>query len=228
MKVIFTDVEKEYDALLRIMTLGLDWTWRRRMLSRICHSQAMRILDLACGTGLVTFGLARLIEAGGIIVGVDPSMSMLHIAIQKKHERKSGSMEFVRATGELLPFRNETFQYETVGLALRNFGNKSNVFSEAHRTLTNGGWFLSVDFVVPEIRFFRSLYMFHISNVLPSIGRLVSASWHRTLTYLAKSIQISTAPAEICRMLSKYGFRRTFCEKMTLGIVTLLGGQKQR
>lgn len=226
-RVIFTDVEKEYNALLHVMTLGLDWTWRRRMSSRIYYPRSRRILDLACGTGLVTFALSGSMSSQGLVIGLDPSASMLRTAIRKKHARRTGcSVEFVRAVGEFMPFRDRTFEYETVGLALRNFGDKSSVFSEAHRTLTNSGWLLSVDFVLPDNWLIRKLYMFHVFNVLPTLGRLVSGSWRRTLAYLAKSIQLSAPPTETCRMLSRHGFRRTFSEKITLGVVALVGGQK--
>jgi demethylmenaquinone methyltransferase/2-methoxy-6-polyprenyl-1,4-benzoquinol methylase len=224
---IFTNVEREYDALLQMMTLGFDWVWRRRMLSRIYCHRATRILDLACGTGLVTFALSRSISSEGLVVGLDPSMHMLRPALRKKRATRTRcSLEFIRAVGEFMPFRDEIFEYETIGLALRNFGDKSAMFGEARRTLTNSGWLLSVDFVVPDKSLVRKLYMFHVFNVLPALGRLVSVSWHRTLVYLAKSIQLSASSAQTCRLLSRHGFRRTFSEKITLGVVALVGGQK--
>jgi ubiquinone/menaquinone biosynthesis C-methylase UbiE len=127
-----------------------------------------------------------------------------------------------------MPFRNEIFDYETVGLALRNFGDKTATFNEAHRTLTKFGWFLSVDFVVPDNPFVRKLYMFHVFNLLPNLGRLVSSNWHRTLAYLAKPIQLSTSPAETRMMLSKSGFGQTFSEKITLGVVVLIGARDRK
>jgi demethylmenaquinone methyltransferase/2-methoxy-6-polyprenyl-1,4-benzoquinol methylase len=226
-RVIFTDVEKEYDALLHLMTFGLDWTWRRRMISKINFHRAKRILDIACGTGLVTFALPRYMGPKAFVVGLDPSSSMLRSAIRKKHATtRSCEIEFIRGTGEFMPFRSSIFEYETVGLASRNFGDKSAVFTEVHRTLAYSGWFLSVDFVVPTIALIRKLYMFHIFNLLPSIGRLVSGNWHRTLAYLARSIQLSASPAETCELMSRHGFHRTFSEKITLGVVVLIGGQK--
>jgi len=226
-RVIFTDVEKEYDTLLHLLTLGLDWTWRRRMTSRIHYGQGTLILDLACGTGLVTFALCQSMEPRGLVIGLDPSRSMLRAATARKRlTRTCCSLEFIRATGEFMPFRDGIFEYETVGLALRNFGDKSAMFYEVHRTLTNSGWFLSVDFVVPDRALIRKWYMFHLFNVLPTLGRLVSVNWHRTLAYLARSIQISIPPAEICSMLSRHGFKRTFSERITLGAVSLVAGQK--
>ena len=125
-----------------------------------------------------------------------------------------------------MPFRDGIFEYETIGLALRNFADKSAMFGEVHRTLTHSGWFLSVDFVVPTKSLVQKLYMFHIFNVLPALGRLVSRSWHRTLVYLANSIQLSASPAETRELLSRRGFQRTFSEKITLGVVALVGGQR--
>jgi ubiquinone/menaquinone biosynthesis methyltransferase len=225
-RTIFTDVEKEYDFLLHLMTLGFDWIWRRRLLARIQPLKNGRVLDLACGTGLLTFDLVRSLEAGALVVGLDPSQSMMKTAIRKKSMLRSGCMlDLVRATGEYLPFRSQTFQYVTVGLALRNFGNKSAVFSECCRILVSHGWFLSVDFVLPDGRLLRRLYLFHIFHVLPALGRLVSANWHRTLAYLARSIELSNSATEIQRMLSEGGFQRTFQERITLGIVALIGGE---
>ena len=197
------------------------------MLSKVCWGRAAGVLDLACGTGLVTLALSRSMGSRGFVIGLDPSMSMLQPAIRKKRATRTRcSLEFIRAAGEFIPFRDDVFDYETVGLALRNFWDKSAMFSEVHRTLTNSGWFLSVDFVIPEKSLIRKLYMFHIFNVLPTLGGLVSRSWNRTLVYLAKSIELSLPPTETRQMLSSHGFRRTFSEKITLGVVALVGGQK--
>lgn len=226
-RVIFTDVEREYDILLHLMTLGLDWTWRRRLLARVQFSQESRVLDLACGTGLVTFALSNAAKGRSMVVGLDPSNSMLHTAIRKKRILgRESSLDFVRATGEFLPFRSQTFDYVTVGLALRNFGDRSAVFSESKRVLVSRGWFLSLDFVFPEGALLRRLYSFEIFHVLPALGRLVSASWHRTLVYLANSIRLSTPPEEIRRMLLACDFRRASVQKITLGIVALVSGEK--
>jgi ubiquinone/menaquinone biosynthesis methyltransferase len=225
--VIFTNVEKEYDALLHLMTFGFDWVWRRRMLSKIDFSHEIKVLDLACGTGLVTFELCRLVAANGFVVGLDLSPAMLQIARRKAHRLSLNCpIGFVRAAGEFLPFRSDSFSYVTVGLALRNFGDKLAVFHETRRVLSGFGLFLSVDFVLPENSLVRRLHLFHVFHVLPTLGGLVSNNWHRTLTYLANSIQVSISSDEIRRMLTAAGFRRAFSEKMSLGIVALVGGQK--
>ena len=224
---IFTDVETEYDSLLHLMTLTLDSVWRKRMISKINFSTEVKVLDLACGTGLVTFQVADSTPAPHIVVGLDLSTAMLRIARKNKLRRRSSCpIEFVRAIGEFLPFRPEVFDYITIGLALRNFADKLAVFKESRRILRASGCFLSIDFVHPEGARIWSVYRFHIFRVLPAIGSVVSSYWKRTLVYLANSIAIAVPAEEICGRLGEVGFRSTFLETMSFGIVALIGARK--
>jgi len=113
----------------------------------------------------------------GLVVGLDPSTSMLQPAVRRKHVGRV-PVEFVRAVGEFMPFRDCVFDYETVGLALRNFGDKEAMFREARRTLINAGWFLSIDFVLPKGSLIRKLYLFYVLKVFPIFGKRVSDSWY--------------------------------------------------
>ena len=226
-RAIFTDVEREYDVLVHLMTLSFDWVWRRRMFAKMDFSGEVMVLDLACGTGLVTFELSHAIRNSGLIVGLDLSPAMLSIANRKKHTFPGEcNVDFVRAVGEYLPFRDATFRYVTIGLALRNFADKLAMLRESLRILLCSGWFLSVDFVRPEDVTVWRLYHFHIFHVLPAIGGLVSGYWKRTLIYLANTILKSSTANETSQALLDAGFQRTLSEKMTLGVVALVCGQK--
>ena len=197
------------------------------MLSKIDFGNEVMVLDLACGTGLVTFELGRRAMPGSLVVGLDLSPAMLSVAIRKDRMILSNcSVEFVRAVGESLPFREDCFNYVTVGLALRNFANKLAVFRETLRVLMGLGWFFSVDFVHPDNNTVWSIYRFHIFHVLPTLGRIVSTYWNRTLIYLANTILLSTLVPELSNLLEEAGFRSTLVEKMSLGIVALIGGRK--
>ena len=226
-RVVFTDVEREYDALLRAMTFGFDIVWRRCMLSKIDFSRELMILDLACGTGLVTYALGKRVSSGSLIVGLDLSYAMLRVATgRRRATHVNCPIEFVRAVGEFLPFRDQLFNYVTIGLALRNFANKLGMFKESLRVLTYAGWFLSVDFVRLENPYVWPIYKFHLFRTMPALGKLVSKYWYRTLVYLANSITISTPPVENCRQLAAIGYRNTSFKRITLGVVALLTAQK--
>lgn len=196
------------------------------MFAKMDFSGEVMVLDLACGTGLVTFELSHAIRGVGLIVGLDLSSAMLSIANRKKHMVQGEcKVDFVRAVGEYLPFRDATFRYVTIGLALRNFADKPAMFRDSLRVLIHSGWFLSVDFVRPEEVTLWRLYNFHIFHILPAIGGLVSAHWKHTLVYLANTILKSKAK-ETSEALLDAGFQRTLSEKMTLGVVALVCGQK--
>jgi ubiquinone/menaquinone biosynthesis C-methylase UbiE len=68
-RAIFTDVEREYDALLHLMTFSFDWVWRRRMFAKMDFPRKVMVLDLAGGTGLVTFELSRVVRQGRVDCG---------------------------------------------------------------------------------------------------------------------------------------------------------------
>lgn len=226
-RAIFTDVENEYDILVHLMTLSMDWVWRRRMFAKMYFTDAEAVLDLACGTGLVTYSLTQLSKPSGLVVGLDLSPAMLHAANRKKRTYTgSCGVEFIRAVGEYLPFRDGIFRYVTIGLALRNFADKFAMFRESARVLIRPGWLLSVDFVKPDKAMVWRIYRFHIFHVIPTIGGLVSAHWKYTLLYLANSILKSASPKETRQALLETGFRRGLSEQMTLGVVALIGGQK--
>ena len=197
------------------------------MLARVDLSKDARVLDLACGTGLVTFDLGRRATGASEIVGLDLSPAMLRIAKSNMAKRRGRcSIEFIRAVGEFMPLRDGLFDCVTIGLALRNFGDKSSMFRESLRILRRPGSFLSIDFVRPTSRVIWLLYRFHIFHVLPSLGRIASSHWKRTLIYLANSILLSVPPRQVCELLEAAGFHRTIVDQMSLGIVALVEARK--
>ncbi len=166
-------------------------------------------MDLACGTGLITFPLQRLAGEGGLVVGLDPSISMLQPAVARKHRNRS-AVEFVRAVGEYMPFRDSVFDYETVGLALRNFGDKEMMFREARRTLADAGWFLSVDFVLPNRSLIRKIVPALCPESIPRSRKIGFRKLAPNIRLLGKVNPTLNPPSEICKMLSATGFRQTF------------------
>jgi ubiquinone/menaquinone biosynthesis C-methylase UbiE len=157
------------------------------MFARMVFSDKTKVLDIACGTGLVTFNLARLNVSVGYVVGLDLSPAMLRIANRKKHAvRSCCEVDFVRGVGEFLPFHDGFFRYVTVGLALPNLGDKMAVFQESLRVLLQQGWFLSVDFARPENVLVWRVFRFHIFYVTPDLEGLVSSHWKYTLIYNCK------------------------------------------
>jgi ubiquinone/menaquinone biosynthesis C-methylase UbiE len=72
----FKGTGSTYDLVVQVFTLGLDSSWKREILYRVPPSK--RILDLGCGTGIVSQGLARRFP-NAEIVGVDVTEDYLAI-----------------------------------------------------------------------------------------------------------------------------------------------------
>lgn len=112
--------------------------WRRLALA-----QSGPVLELGCGTGRVTFPLAR---DGVRIVGIDRSSEMLHRAVQRRRRlRKKQWIQLVRGDIRHLPFRRSTFP-----LVIAPYGILQSLLRErdlaatleaVHRTLAPGGIF---------------------------------------------------------------------------------------
>jgi len=109
----------------------------------------MQLLDVACGTGLVAAEAAKILGSAETITCLDPSEGMLAIA------RKRLAARFVPGRAEALPFRENSFDFLTMGYALRHVVSFEEAFGEFHRVLRPGGKVLILEVTKPSHRFGR-------------------------------------------------------------------------
>lgn len=113
---------------------------------RLLHlPQGSRVLDVGCGTGSDVRRLTALVGAGGMVVGVDPGISMLNEAFRagssvSSHEGRSAS--FIRMDGRHLAFPDSCFDGVWEDRALQHIGNPQEVIREMFRVLRPEGWFV--------------------------------------------------------------------------------------
>ncbi|WP_238940671.1 class I SAM-dependent methyltransferase, partial [Pseudoroseomonas ludipueritiae] len=74
---LFDDTAVHYDRINSVFSLGTGAWYRRHALKRAGLKPGARVLDVACGTGLVTREALRLAGPGGTVLGLDPSAGML-------------------------------------------------------------------------------------------------------------------------------------------------------
>lgn len=103
---------------------------------------AGRLLDLACGPGIVTGTIAPLVTE---VVGVDATPEMIRLA--KDHMAKAGltNVLFQVALAESLPFRAGTFDTVVSRLSLHHFSDIPAVLAEVRRVLRPQGYFILAD-----------------------------------------------------------------------------------
>src|SRR2546428_14004453 len=100
----------------------------------------MKALDVAVGTGAFASAAMTIVGPWGSVVGVDPSTGMLAQAHKKLGIRLS------QGVAEALPFRDEHFDFTTMGYALRHVADLRSMFAEHFRVLRRGGTLLIADF----------------------------------------------------------------------------------
>ncbi len=141
----FTVSAPRYDLATRLMSLGQDNQWKKTLLSMIPKFGQPRCLDLACGTGQITFLLAEKFPEA-IIEGLDITSSMLHVARQKN---RFLNVTFKRKEMCPLDYPDESFDLVTGGYALRNAPYLESALNEIYRVLKPGGIGAFLDFSKP-------------------------------------------------------------------------------
>ena len=125
------------------------------------------MLDVACGPALVTQCAREIVGPSGSVIGLDPSIGMLREA------QKGPCRNLVRGVGEQLPFSDESFDFLSMGYALRHVSDLTSAFLEYRRVLKPGGIVLLLDICRPRSALLLSLSRFYINTVLG----IVFASW---------------------------------------------------
>ena len=151
---IFTRVADRYDLGNDLMSAGWHTRWKRRLIDRIAPTSAMKALDIACGTGDVTWMLA---ERGVDVIGCDINEDMLRLAPGKQPAGVE-PVPFHKCDAAELPYPDASFDLVTCVYAGRGFPDWGGVLSEVHRVLKPGGHFWNLDFARPPSKVVDKVY----------------------------------------------------------------------
>jgi len=163
---LFDDTASQYDRISGLMSLGSGAWYRRYALRRAGLTEGMKVLDVAVGTGAFASAAMTIVGPWGSIVGVDPSTGMLAQAHKKLGIRLS------QGVAEALPFRDEHFDFTTMGYALRHVADLRSMFAEHFRVLRRGGTLLIVDFTRPRSRVGLGVGRLYLKVVVSWMARL--------------------------------------------------------
>ena len=217
---MFNAISPKYDALNRILSAGIDQSWRRKTLREIRATGALNLLDVATGTADLALALAKGIP-GSKVVGVDISAGMLEVGRSKVRARDlEGRVRLDLGDGEQLPYEESSFGAVTVAFGVRNFENLEQGLRDMRRVLEPGGTLAVLEFSQPTAWPLRSLYLFYFKNILPRIGRLVSKD-ASAYTYLPNSVQAFPYGEAFAAKLREAGFKSVRVRPLPCGIASL-------
>ena len=119
-RAMFDDISPKYDLLNHLLSFGIDFSWRRKLVRLLLAGNPRSVLDVATGTADLAIAIAK---AGvGAVTGVDISEKMLAIGrIKTAGQDISGSIALQVADAAALPFADNTFDAVTVAFGVRNF-----------------------------------------------------------------------------------------------------------
>ncbi len=219
---MFSEIAPRYDLLNRVLSAGVDRTWRIAAVKAALENNPRRILDLATGTGDMALLLKRLAPQAEV-VGADFAPPMLELARQKA-QKLGLEVPFVEADALHLPFPNQHFEAITIAFGFRNFADYTQALAELYRVLAPGGRLCILEFPPPPMGGLGVLYRFYFTRVLPWVGGLVSGN-PAAYRYLPASVERFPAPPNLAAMMNQAGFQ-THYRLFTGGIAALHIGQK--
>jgi demethylmenaquinone methyltransferase/2-methoxy-6-polyprenyl-1,4-benzoquinol methylase len=216
---MFDRIAGRYDLTNTVMTGGIDALWRRRAIAMLDVEPGARVLDLCCGTGVMTRDVAAKVIDGSV-VGVDFSPAMLAVA---RRNVTSPSVEFLEADALHLPFADASFDGATMGFSMRNLVDIGAGLREITRVLKPGATFVNLEIAKPPNPIWRRLFYIHFYGIVPLVGRVVGrdAAAYR---YLPQSLVNFPDADVLAGMFAAAGFEHVRYVRMMGGIVTLHAG----
>ena len=215
----FDTIASNYDRMNRLMTLGLDRSWRKRAVRElsVLHS-SLSALDVACGTGDMAVSLAK---RGCTVTGVDLSEEMLAIAKQKTASAnfQFSIFNFQLANAEALPFEDATFDAVTCAFGVRNFVHLEKGLNEMQRVLKPAGMMVILELATPDNPVVRPFYNLYTRHIIPWLGNRIAGN-REAYTYLPQSIERFPKGDAFLRIVQDSEFKIQNCRqrKLTFGV----------
>jgi demethylmenaquinone methyltransferase/2-methoxy-6-polyprenyl-1,4-benzoquinol methylase len=200
-----------YDLVLRLATFGQDIAWKYKIIRAAGHRS--HILELACGTGILSSMLA---ERGKSVTGIDLTFEYL---LTSKRKLKA---PIAQGTAEVLPYKDKSFD-AIVSSYLAKYVDIQKVIDECWRVLRPGGIVVFHDFTYP-IGLMRNLWNIYFA-LLGFAGRFVTP-WKVVFGQLDDVIKKSDWVDQTLRALKNRKFQNVNYRSYTAGTSAMVSAQK--
>jgi demethylmenaquinone methyltransferase/2-methoxy-6-polyprenyl-1,4-benzoquinol methylase len=216
---MFSKLPRSYDEVAAAFSFFQDPRWRRAAVEAVAAGPEDRVLDVACGTGLVSAALVG--RWGCRVTGLDQSEAMLGRAQARAaaESRLGARASFVAGEAESLPFADGEFDHLTFTYLLRYVEDPAATLRELARVVKPGGRISSLEFCVPAGVWLWP-WRLYTRVGLPALGRLVSRGWYEAGRFLGPSIEGFYRSYPLLRQVEIWeaaGIERIAVRRMSLG-----------
>lgn len=218
-RAVFDSVAPKYDVMNDLMSLGVHRVWKRIFVSDLDPRPHHTLLDLAGGTGDISFGWLSL--GGGPVLLSDINEQMLSVGQDRATERGFiGDLSLLVADAERLPLPDRCVDRVSIAFGLRNCTDKDAVLREARRVLKPGGRFLCLEFSRVRVAALNPVYDAWSFKVLPRLGSMVAGDAD-SYQYLAESIRTFPDQDRLAAMMRDAGLARVSVRNLSGGIAAI-------
>ncbi|MBU3068891.1 bifunctional demethylmenaquinone methyltransferase/2-methoxy-6-polyprenyl-1,4-benzoquinol methylase UbiE [Aestuariicella sp. G3-2] len=223
---VFHSVAAKYDLMNDLMSGGIHRLWKRFTIELSGVRRGHKVLDIAGGTGDLSYKFSKLVGPEGLVVLADINESMLRVGRDRLTDRGvAGNLVVSQADAQFLPFPDNTFDCITIAFGLRNVTDKDLALRSMLRVLKPGGRLLVLEFSKPQSELLTKAYDTYSFKLLPFMGKLVTNDAD-SYAYLAESIRMHPDQETLKTMMVDAGFANCEFHNMTGGIVALHKGTK--
>jgi demethylmenaquinone methyltransferase / 2-methoxy-6-polyprenyl-1,4-benzoquinol methylase len=221
-RAVFDSVAPRYDLMNDLMSLGIHRVWKKIFISDLQPRPSHTLLDLAGGTGDISFGWLK--RGGGPVLLTDINNAMLSVGRDRAlNGGFAGDVSLVVADAEKLPLPDRCVDRVSIAFGLRNCTDKPAVLREARRVLKPGGRFLCLEFSRVTVHALTPVYDTWSFKVLPRLGRMVAGD-EDSYRYLAESIRTFPDQEKLAGMMREAGFARVSVRNLSAGIAAIHSG----
>jgi len=217
----FSGTGPTYDLMVNLCTFGMDHLWKKSILNRIPENP-VRIMDLACGTGILTFEIARKFPASHVI-GVELRDEYLDIARRKARQMGMENVEFIlsRAEDVLL---DKSLDCVTSSY-LAKYADLKVLIRNTREMLRSGGILLMHDFTSPKNQAFARVWKAYFT-LLRALGRSLVPQWGTIYNELPDLIRKTRWATELLELLEENNFTDVSIEFLTLGTSAIVSARR--
>lgn len=217
---VFDSVAGQYDLMNDLMSGGIHRLWKRAMVDWLAPRGAIRVLDVAGGTGDIAFRIRERAPQSRVVVA-DINAQMLWVGRDRgiDHGLLEG-LDWVCVNAERLPFPDRSMDAYTIAFGIRNVTDIPAALREARRVLKPGGRFMCLEFSHLRLSLLEPLYNAYSFQVLPRLGEWVAGNGD-AYRYLAESIRRFPDQEAFAGMIANAGLGQIKVRDLSGGIAAL-------
>jgi demethylmenaquinone methyltransferase/2-methoxy-6-polyprenyl-1,4-benzoquinol methylase len=221
---VFDSVATNYDVMNDLMSGGVHRLWKSTLIEMIKPRPGMTLLDVAGGTGDISFRFLDAAGGGANAFVCDINEQMILVGRDRAIDRGVlDGVDWIVGDAEKVPLKSRSVDVYTIAFGLRNVTRIDAALAEARRVLKPGGRFFCLEFSRVVLPVLRDIYDQYSFTVLPRLGQMVAGD-REAYQYLVESIRQFPDQESLVGRIEAAGFGQVRYRNLTGGVAAIHSG----